>query len=65
MVALQQRSIDAIGGQEHALLTAWLESSLGNDARLSRQEFEAQAGEFLRLLVASLKHDGSSLDSAE
>ncbi|TRN95872.1 RsbRD N-terminal domain-containing protein, partial [Salmonella enterica] len=65
MVALQQRSIDAIGEQEHALLAAWLESSLGSDARLSRQEFEAQAGEFLRLLVASLKHDGSSLDSAE
>ncbi|USJ01294.1 STAS domain-containing protein [Xanthomonas prunicola] len=65
MVALQQRSIDAIRGQESALLAAWLGSSLGNDARLSRQEFEAQAGEFLRLLVTSLKDDGSSLDSAE
>ncbi|QEO96330.1 polyvinylalcohol dehydrogenase [Xanthomonas oryzae pv. oryzicola] len=65
MVALQQRSIDAIGGQESALLATWLGSSLGNDARLSREEFEAQAGEFLRLLVTSLKDDGSSLESAE
>ncbi|AEQ97529.1 positive regulator of sigma-B [Xanthomonas oryzae pv. oryzicola BLS256] len=65
MVALQQRLIDAIGGQESALLATWLGSSLGNDARLSREEFEAQAGEFLRLLVTSLKDDGSSLESAE
>ncbi|KQQ84804.1 polyvinylalcohol dehydrogenase [Xanthomonas sp. Leaf131] len=65
MVALQQRSIDAIRNQETTLLAAWLGSSVGNDARMSRQEIETQSAEFLRLLVASLKDGGSNLDGAE
>ncbi|KAB7770827.1 STAS domain-containing protein [Xanthomonas maliensis] len=64
MVALQQRTIDAIRGQEDALLAVWLESN-ANDARLSRQELQSQGAEFLRLLAASLKDGGGSLDSAE
>ncbi|MBB4132304.1 STAS domain-containing protein [Xanthomonas sp. 3075] len=65
MVALQQRSIDAIRGQEGALLTAWLDASLGSDARISRQEVETQSAQFLSLLAAALKDGGSSLDSAD
>ncbi|NJC48065.1 UNVERIFIED_ORG: rsbT co-antagonist protein RsbR [Xanthomonas campestris] len=65
MVALQQRSIDAIRGQETALLAAWLSSSLGSDGRISRQDVETQSADFLHLLVASLKDGGSSLDSAD
>ncbi|MBB5736920.1 rsbT co-antagonist protein RsbR [Xanthomonas arboricola] len=65
MVALQQRSIDAIRGQETALLAAWLGSSLGSDGRISRQDVETQSADFLHLLVASLKDGGSTLDSAD
>ncbi|MBB5862898.1 STAS domain-containing protein [Xanthomonas sp. 3058] len=65
MVALQQRSIDAIRGQEGALLTAWLDASLGSDARISRQEVETQSAQFLSLLAAALKDGSSSLDSAD
>ncbi|PPU00793.1 STAS domain-containing protein [Xanthomonas arboricola] len=65
MVALQQRSIDAIRGQETALLAAWLSSNLGSDGRISRQDAETQSADFLHLLVASLKDGGGSLDSAD
>ena len=62
MVALQQRTIDAIRGQEGGLLSAWLGSSLTAD---SHKDAQAQGADFLRLLAASLKDGGSSLDSAE
>ncbi|RJU11967.1 polyvinylalcohol dehydrogenase [Xanthomonas campestris] len=65
MVALQQRTIDAIRGQEGGLLSAWLGSSLTADARISHKDAQAQGADFLRLLAASLKDGGSSLDSAE
>lgn len=65
MVALQQCSIDAIGGQEDALLAVWLDASPGHHVRLSRQECETDAAGVPHLLAASLKDAGRHLDSTE
>ncbi|MCC8362725.1 STAS domain-containing protein [Lysobacter sp. A6] len=70
MAVLQQRTIDAVRNNEQSLLARWTQNletaGATRDARISMQELNQQAREFLRLLVAaSVTADAAKIDAPE